>query len=306
MSGNLLFGRTSQLSIGIPPANTPNLAKIQDLVISGAWNAQATGLSFDGFHIDFEVTKTLKAEPNKAKVSIYNLASATRLQLSGKQPLVLKLDVGYNGQNETIYLGTVRSGWTERAGSASEDIVTHIESGDSEFNMATARVAYAQGAKSPKVPIGIALQSLADQLGVNTGNVFVSIAAFEKAGLAQISSSALHGNCAKRLTDLCKSIGFSWSIQNGAIQILPIGGALNSALAIVLGPTTGLVGSPTVDSNGILSAKALITPGLAPGAVVTMQAQFVKGSFVVTQTKHYGQTWGDEWYIEFQGKRYAS
>lgn len=299
-----LFGRSCELTIGVPPASAPTAAKINSMVANGSWNDAAQGLAFDGFHIEFDISRNLKAEPNKAKIIIYNLSDQTRLALSGKTPLVVKLDVGFEGNNETIYLGTVRSAWTQKDNNG-VDIIGHIESGDSEVNMQVGRIAYAQGPKAAKISITAALDAIVSALGVGAGNLLEAAPTFTRAGLAMLDSNALHGHAKQRLTDLCRSVGFSWSIQNGSIQILPIGGVLNNAVAIDLDSTTGLIGSPSVDSAGVLSATCLITPGLVPGTVVNMNALYVKGAYKVTQTRHYGATKGNDWAIDFQGVRYA-
>ena len=302
---NPLFGRSLSLIIGVPPPGTPDLATLNRVLLNGAYGTKAVGYDFSGQDIAFEISKTLKAEPNKATFKIYNLAPTSISMLANSGPLVVKFDVGYQGQTSTVYQGTVRSAWTNQIDDKSFE--TTIETGDSELNFQTARISYNQGPKSPTIPIELALEALVTQLGVGDGNLQSAVPAFKSSGLKQVNSSGLHGNVAQRLTDLCRSIGFSWSVQNGAIQILPIAGALNSALAVVLDSDHGMIGSPTVDSKGYLSGQCLIQPGVLPGSIVQVNAKFAKGAYKVQTTKHHGSTFSkDEWYIDFTGTKYAA
>jgi hypothetical protein len=114
------------------------------------------------------------------------------------------------------------------------------------------------------------------------------------------------GKVASELDHLLKSRGFTWSIQDGQLQVLQVDGALGDSI-IRLAADTGLVGSPehgnpekeeplTQLSNdaadvgfsvtahkkkgpAVLKVKSLLQPGLKPGRRVKVEARGVNGVF---------------------------
>jgi hypothetical protein len=282
-----LFGRSVSLKIGIP--NNPSAVNVQ-------WNDQATGADVSGFDFEFEVEKTLKPEPNTCAIRLYNVAAATRQQLSGVQKLSVQLDAGYQGNLTTLYLGEVRAAWTERQG---PDFITHIESGDGEKQFQGSRLNASYG---PKVPLAAALQNILKQLGLGAGNSVQIIAKLSAQGVTTLQGGALTGSAARRMTDICRSAGLEWSIQDGAVQLLQQGAVLNGATAFQLEADTGLIESPTVDSQGIVSATCLLIPGLIPGCLVNFSSLFVNGSYRVQRCRWSGSTFGNEWQVGLECK----
>ena len=114
--------------------------------------------------------------------------------------------------------------------------------------------------------------------------------------ISAVNGAALRGNGARRMTDLCRSCGLEWSVQDGELQLLNIGQALSTTLAIQLDSTTGLIGSPSVDSQGALSLTCLLIPGLAPGVLLNVHSEFVKGGYRIEKIRYEGNTAGQEWY----------
>ncbi len=302
MSQSKLFGRSFSLTVGPPQSPTdPNITSqaVKD-VINAAFN-ESSGTDISGFDVAFNVEKNLKPEPNTCSIQVYNLAESTRKAMSGSQSLSVKLEAGYQSATTLLYLGTVRSAWSTREGA---DIVTHLESGDSEQQFRTARLNINNAGKGAKVPIGQFLKAIIDSLGVLPGNLSQAIPLLFDKGLNTINGGALAGCASRRLTDLMRSIGFSWSIQNGAIQILDINSVLNGAEAIVISAATGMLGSPTVDNKGVVSAETLIIPGLLPGVLVNFDSEFLSGAYKVQQTNISGETWGTNWSTRFTCTKY--
>lgn len=251
-----------------------------------------------GLDFEFTAEKTLKPEPNTCAVQIYNLSENTRKTFSNAKKLTLRLEAGYQGAVSQIYLGEVRNAWTERSGA---DFITHIESGDKEKEIAQSGLHITHGAK---VPTDVALKALVGALGVNPGNLqtLISKGAVTRK-IKTVSGSALTGNAARRLTDICRSAGLEWSIQDGSIQILETGATLNKT-AIQVSAATGMIDSPTVDNEGIVSASMLITPGLLPGNLVVFDSLFVKGGYRIQRCSWKGQTFGNEWRCDFECKKF--
>ena len=298
-----LYDRRYNLTIGVPPSNAPNAAELASIVATAGYKSGAQGLDISGFDAEFDVKRSLKPEPPSATIRVYNLPKNVQLALSGSKALVVQLQAGYQGTTTLIYFATCSSAITQRVNG--KDIVTTFESGDAEVQFATARLNAKTSQHKPTVPVGIALQSIVDALGVNQGNAFSVIGALENAGVKSVPGSALSGAASRRLTDLLASVGYGWSIQNGSLQILGVDATINAGQAIVLSESSGMIESPSVDTKGVLSAKALIIPGLLPGALVKVDGEFMQGTFRVYQTRHVGETAGKPWYVEIEGTKYA-
>lgn len=257
--------------------------------------------------INFSVKKTLRPEPNQATLKIFNLSPDTRKRIessfsstgvpNAKVPVLL--EAGYSGALAQVFLGELRAGMSTTEG---PDIVTELTNGDGEKEMSTVRVNVAIGAGSP---IEVVLREIVKTLGVGAGNVDQAVALFKAKGLLTFSAKAqyLKGNAADHLTDLTKGAGLEWSVQNGALQVLPLGLPLAGA-AVRLSEDSGLIGSPSVDSKGVLNFTSLLIPGLQPGTPVVVDAEHVKGNYRVEVCEYVGDSMGEEWYVKGQGRRF--
>lgn len=250
----------------------------------------------------FKVTKNLKAEPNKVEVSVWNLARATRKLLETPKSLTVKIEAGYGSVSQgtlslhTLYLGTLRSAQTERDGA---DIKTSIASGDNEGAFGFGRSMVTVPSKAtPAAILNFAAQGL-QAAGVGLGNLQQAPATGTFGGVSRV----LHGNAAKNFDDVCRMNALEWSIQDGNLQVLPIGSSL-ATTAVSLSSDTGLIGVPSVDTKGILKCKAEIQPGLMPGCLVVMAAEFIQGAYRIEEVTFSGETWGDAWEAEITGRKW--
>lgn len=248
----------------------------------------------------FRVTKNLKSEPNTGDIKIYNLSRDSRAALEQKKTIPVLLEVGYGGDLHSIFNGQMRSASTERDGAA---LVTTITTGDGETAVGGGR-AYAQlpAKMTASEILGRAAQGLLNA-GVGEGNLTSA------QGLADATfggpARTIHGSAERVFTDVCTMNGMNWSIQDGALQVLKIGATVKpEAGAVRLSSASGLVGSPSVDTKGILKAKALIQPGLFPGLPVVMDSEFVKGAYRIEEVEFTGDTWDVEWYASLTCRKW--
>jgi len=223
------------------------------------------------------------------------------------------VEAGYTGGTSQLYFAGARAAWTTREG---PDYITHIESMDTIARPTGIRrtkkilpgeiggsVYRTVGAR---VPLAQAFQTIAAAIGVKPGNINQALALAVSKGLpiTSINAAALVGNGASRLTDLCRSAGLEWSIQDGALQLLLIGQTLSTTKAIFLSSDTGLIGSPSVDSQGALTLTTLLIPGLAPGVLILVDSLFIKGGYRIEKIRYQGNTVGEEWYAHVDAVRY--
>jgi hypothetical protein len=153
------------------------------------------------------------------------------------------------------------------------------------------------------VPLIQAFQSITDALGIGDGNLKQALAA-GSSPISSVNGAALLGNGAERMTDLCRSAGLEWSVQDGELQLLNVGQTLSTTKAIEVSSATGLVNSPSVDSQGAVEMTTLLIPGLAPGVLINVDSLFVKGGFRIEKIRYEGNTQGQEWYAHIAAAKY--
>lgn len=255
-------------------------------------------LEVSALDIKFQVTKSTKPQPNTCEVQIWNLSAEHRAQLATPKALPMRLEAGYKEGMAIIYLGEVRSLVSMVEGS---DIITKFSTGDSEKEMQNARL---------NVPIGAGagpdqvMQLLVQGLGVSPGNVQQAVAKLRARGSAEVygKRGVISNHVAQELTDLCRSAGLEWSVQDGKMQILDLNKPLDGQ-AFVLSADTGLVGSPTVDMKGIVEATCFLMPLLNPGRMVMFDAVNLKGGYKVIHVEYTGDSKGNDWYAKITGKK---
>lgn len=298
--GAMLFGRA--YSVVVAPTGS-----------AGALGAIESTLGFDvsNLRCTFKVKKTLKPTPNTCEIKVWNLAGASRRVLEDANKLAVRLEAGYEKTGTSqLYFGETRAATTEWDPDGS--CISTMTSGDSEKEIAEARIHVSIG---PGVPPNVAMMSVARALGVSEGNLTKAAALMATKGLPTTMygpGTVISGNAARELTDICRSAGLEWSIQDGKLQILNLGAALSDQ-AVELSSDTGLVGSPQIDFNAsskkkqggiFVKAKCLIIPELACGRKVSFDSREVKGGFRIEQIEYTGDTHGDDWYAEIVARSY--
>ncbi len=287
------------------------------LVVSPAPEAGAlsklissTGLDVSDLRCVFNVKKTLKREPNTAQVEVYNLAGPSRSLLEGaSSKLVMRLEAGYKDTGTSqLFLGEVRKAWTRWDGPT---CVTTIATGDSEKEMQESRINMSVG---PGVSADIALTAIVRALKVSPGNLPQAVATLRANGVANMfgAGTAISGPAADELTEICRSAGLEWSIQDGALQILDVNASLTDK-AVELSSDSGLVGSPAIDFQAsskaaagglVVRATSFIIPELGPGRKVSFNSKSVKGGFRIEEIEYEGDTHGGPWYAHMLCRRY--
>lgn len=261
-----LFGRTYKLTVG--------------------------AVDMSSLRVSFSVEKTLKKEPNTATIKVWNLNEDSRNLLSQGRALGVLLEAGYGGDNSQIYLGQLRGAVSQIEG---PDVTTTFTTGDGDKALQSARLSIPLG---PKTPTQTALLAISRTLGVGLGNVSQAAAKLA-GGSIYPSATVLTGSSTDALDWICHSAGLEWSIQDGQLQILDYGAALD-AKPYILSAETGLVGSPSVDNNGIITAECLMLHGLRPGLRVVFDSRFVKGVHRIDEIEYTGDTHDGSWGMRLQ------
>jgi hypothetical protein len=261
---------------------------------------------FTALDCSFTVKKSLKPKPNTCELTAFNLNDHHIAQLESLRPktkvattgIPCKIEAGYKDAVQQIWLGDLRTCLTTREGA---DWVTRLESGDGEKAWANARLHVSYG---PKTPLDTALRAFARALNVGEGNMSKFIGKLKQNGSAIFpAGTVISGPVSRELTAFARSADLEVSIQDGALQFLDRGKAL-AGTSVLLSPSTGLIGSPTVDNDGVLEAKMLMIPDVRCGGLMTIEARRVKGTYRIEEIEYAGDTAGDDWSITARGKRY--
>jgi hypothetical protein len=268
--------------------------------------------------IDFKIEKTDKKEPNKAKITVYNLnpdhrgellrMSGTQLDKSKRKPIYVELDAGYENEHGVIFSGDLRNIETRIE---KTDVLTVVfgHDGGHKFKTTTIEKSFAKGS-----PLATAIKACAEAMGVGLGNVNEVSATASIPGLGKTlpHGIVLHGPAHAQLDRLLKSSGLDWSIQDNNLVVTERGKPLNRS-AIRLSPETGLVGSPETQvetdvvpgksappaSKHGIKCKALIHPGFYPKRKVVLDTEnFKNAGYMISSVDFSGQSGGNDWYAE--------
>ncbi len=286
----------------------------------------------------FKIERTIKHEPNTCELKVWNLNEEHRARFEQLTPsarataaglgaefatdtkkaklqsanqkaraefikkargVPVQIDAGYGDYTETVWLGDMRTVHTERE---KTDWLTVLESGDGEKAIQNARINVSYG---PKTPADTALRAMARAMGVGEGNLSQVVAKLRLASAQMYPrGTVFKGSVALELTNLTRAANLEWSIQNGALQFTEQGMPL-ATTALRISPTTGMIGAPTVDNEGICTVKMQMMPEVYMGRLLVIDSARIKGTFRIVEGTWQGDTSGGDWTIEVKAERYG-
>lgn len=232
------------------------------LVVSGG--GQGTDLS--QLHIKFAVQQKDIQTPNTAVIRVYNLADATA-QTIQKEYSHVTLQAGYqSGPYGVIFDGTIKQVRRGRENATDTYLDILAADGDEGLNFAVTNTSLAAGA------------TCSDQLDAHLaalGKFDVSkgyVGDLPKEALPR--GKVLYGMAADGLRDLVTGYGFSYSIQNGKLTVIPLQGFIPGQ-AVVLTSKTGMLGLPEQTEDGI-KVQCLLNPLLGIGSKLQIDQKSIQ------------------------------
>lgn len=261
------------------------------------WRVRIDTIVTDAHDVAFQVTKTRKRQPNTCSLSIWNLSEPQRrhiealsipqktaagTQRTGRGKIRVEITAGYKDATSLIFRGDLRQAVTTREGPS---LITTIEGDDGGRDVLLARVSRSFPAGTP---VRTVVRACVDALGIGTGNL-ESLSYATRDGGTFPQGTVLSGRADAELTRILHSCGVTWSVQNGALQVLQAGRPL-AASAVLLTPESGLIGTPAVNPEGFIEAQALLVPGVFPGSRVKIQCPTLTGVYWVNAVTHVGDT----------------
>lgn len=237
------------------------------------------------------VKKSLKRDPNAATFKVYGLSEQTRKRIAKGSKV--RLEAGYVGRLENLFEGDVRKAWTTMEG---PDRILNIEAGDGEraFRYATVSESFAN-----TVSLASVVEKCAVSLGVERGNLDAKLPELRK--IRSEEGYVLHGSAADALTEALTPAGYTWSIQDGALQILSVDES--TADVVFLSPATGLIGSPELGTGDkkrpIVKLRSLLRR-YRVGGRVALEAIGLSGVFKPIKLEYALDTRGTDWYANIE------
>jgi hypothetical protein len=255
-----------------------------------------TGVSYPGLRITFKATKTTKKEPNTCEVSIYNLSAESREALTKVKLPVVVLEAGYENETTQLFYGQTIHTTHQRKG---PDIITTLSTSDGGPKLRVARISqnFAAGAKPSQV-----LAALVKALGVKVGNLKEAQKKIDtgKAANLYIEGVQLQGHAPNELDALCRSAGFEWSVQDGALQVVAVGQSIGQFATVLTDPL--MLTTPSVSNKNIVEGVTFIQRDFLPGRQIRIRTELVQGAFRLEKCSYHGDTYGDDWFTDFEAK----
>lgn len=249
-----------------------------------------------GLDISFKVTRTLKPAPNTAEVRVWNLSRDNRARLESLPASVMQVSSGYKDGSSIIFSGAVRNIVSSSDG---ESTITDIEAGDGEKQYQESRCNITV---APFTSNSVLVTRVLAEFGLGTGNLAQFSSQIGGVPPLMPDGGILSGSAAQLLTRVLGSLGFEWSIQDEALQILRVGQP-TAGSAVLLTPTTGLVGSPSVDTKGLLKCRSLLQPELVPGRLLDLRSRHIEGVYRAETCVFSGDSMGGDWYVDVEGRK---
>lgn len=264
-----------------------------------ATTSARTGELKDVLRIKFKVVRSGVKEPNTADIDVYNLRQSNRVALQ-KSGLVVDIEAGYAENVSRIFLGGLEHSEIRLDG---RDWVVTMQASDGGEAFKSSRVNVS--VKGP-AQVGDVLKTVADAMGLDLGNVADKVREGSIRGaLTEFTNGiVLSGKAEQQFDKVAKSMGYSWSVQDGQLQLLGPNETVGDQ-AFLLSTGTGLVGVPEAGEDGLVKARSLLQPEILPGKKVKIEsvgANNINGFYKVEKSTFIGDTGGGDWYVDIEGK----
>lgn len=263
----------------------------------------ANGTPARGFRVSFKVERSHDSKANKAQAQIWNLNEDTRGKISipTLKPQFI-IEAGYRESFAQIFKGEAVEISTTRN---MPGVVTTVKAQDG-FRASKQRISKSF---SPGTEVGDIIADVMGSLKINASKGLARARSGDlTGGIKQIFNGlTVSGNSKEELDKLAKTYGFDWSIQDDELQVL-LPEEATPEVAVVMTPSTGLIGSPTrvLDDKrpkkNIVRGRSLLIPAIKPGRLIQLDSLEISGSFRTLTVMHTGQSDGGDFFSEWEGE----
>lgn len=219
-------------------------------------------IDLSDFRFTFKVGQEDIETPNNARIRVFNLSDSTVKKIRGEFSRVV-LQAGYEEQFGIIFDGTIKQFGIGRMNATDTYLDILAADGDTAYNFATINTSLEASATAPANQIKLAVNAMAPQ-GVDLGF-------FDTNGLIGGTNpnprgKVMFGMVRHQMRNLTNSVGATWSIQNGKVNVIPLTGYLPGEV-IKMNSLTGMVGIPEQQVDGI-HLRSLLNPRIVPGQLI--------------------------------------
>jgi hypothetical protein len=257
-----------------------------------------TSVVIRDLRVGFSIEKSHTKDPNPCKLVVYNLSADSRAELNHR-PLQVLVEAGYGGEYSTLFVGDLR--WCQHTREGTE-WVTRLELGDGARAYKHARVSKSMSAGASAMDV---LDHLAKQYGL--GGMPKSVRDLPELKKQLAGGYAAHGPVRHEMTRVLAAHRFTWSIQNGQLVVLPLGGVRAGDALLVQPPPDGtMIGTPqfaapkSPKKPATLTVRMLLEPILLPKDLVRVKSESLSGDFKSSKILHVGDTYTDDWTTEVE------
>ena len=259
---------------------------------------QVAGLTITAPHIAIDIRRESNATRPAGTVTIHNL-SRDHERLIYERGRKITVSAGYGDALGLLFDGAVQRIDREREGLTRK---TKIALGGQSVAAGrlggTTNVSYKGAVKLRQV-----VRDLAGHLKMTAGPLEAIPADLE------IRDWAWWGSTSKALTKILSLNKLSWYEDDGVIRVTKPGVAQSDGASVVLSPTTGLIGAPTITDDGTgkragARARSLLNPLFILGGKVTLESETIKGTWKTVALRHHGDNWTSaNFYTELELKK---
>lgn len=273
-------------------------------------------LDLSEMHFRFSIQAADVQSPPNCEVRVYNLSEETAKKIRSEYTRVI-IQAGYEQSAfGKIFEGTIRQFRIGRESPTETYLDILAADGDIGYNFAICNESWQAGSTAVNH-----VQAAARQMGLD----YQVVADLSGSSPARLARGKVGFGMARDLVgQAAATLGSTWSIQNGRIQVIPFQGYLPGE-ALVVNQLTGMVGMPEQTDEGI-RVKMLLNPRLRVGGLIRLNSKDINqlilqnpnsvipfnqwtgiqyaskviestdGTYRVYVIEHEGDTRGTEWY----------
>lgn len=247
----------------------------------------------EGLRVAFRVIMTSTSLPFEASIDVWNPSDSTVSAARDPAAQVI-LEAGYQ-QIGAVFRGEPIPGGVRAVRRGSDRVLT-IEAADAWKARASAWFDRSYDAQTRAAQV---VTDAAAALGVDVGAIVVP------GDLRWPRGVAFAGPASEALDEIAESVGASWYIDGGALYFGADGQPVVAERGPLITSTTGMVGSPTLRSDGggdVIEVRSLLLPRMRPGRPFRVRSEAVRGDFVAREVQHVGDSgWDQPFYSEILG-----
>lgn len=236
------------------------------------------GVAFRGLRVNFDVELTRDSSPNSGVIRVYGLGE-DGVAFAQRDETVVRLRVGYD-QPYLLFQGNPVDGGVKLSAEGTERVLS-VEAQEGGFALKRTPISLSY---SEKISLEAVARDVAEEMGLALGAF-----RFPEGELRIINGRVFNGQAGRILDQITESTGSDWSIQQGALQVLPEGEDTGRQALKFSADNGNLIGSPRPKDEGV-EVKGLIAPSLRPGDRFVVDSRQTNGIYRARDVRHHGDS----------------